>query len=221
MPETSTLIIPLSVLGGVFLQVGLSKNDPTAKSLAALAFALVAGVILFDILVRCASGRTPALEDHVTLAENGTRSLDNQSLEQILTGYIQSICGEAGQIFRELTKFDYGIDGEIEFKDDLGRASGKRLYVQLKSGDSYLKKRRSDGAEVFQIKNPHWADYWQKQAYAVMLVIRTSDGVIRWMDVSAYLKRESAGGKVVKQIIFEGERFDAASVREWRKRMLG
>ena len=42
--------------------------------------------------------------------------------------------------------------GEIEFKDDQGCASGKRLYVQLKSGDSYLKKRRSDGAEVFQIK---------------------------------------------------------------------
>lgn len=40
---------------------------------------------------------------------------------------------------------DHGIDGEIEFKDDRGRASGKRLYVQLKSGDSYLKKRRSDG----------------------------------------------------------------------------
>jgi len=30
-----------------------------------------------------------------------------------------------------------------------------------------------------------WADYWQQQAYAVMLVIRTSDGEIRWMDVSA------------------------------------
>ena len=26
-------------------------------------------------------------------------------------------------------------------------------------------------------------------------VIRTSDGEIRWMDVSAYLKRESAGGE--------------------------
>ena len=25
----------------------------------------------------------------------------------------------------------HGIDGEIEFKDDQGRASGKRLFVQL------------------------------------------------------------------------------------------
>lgn len=32
----------------------------------------------------------------------------------------------------------------------------KRLYVQLKPGDSYLKKRQRDGVEVFQIKNPRW-----------------------------------------------------------------
>ena len=70
-----------------------------------------------------------------------------------------------------------------------------------------------------QMKNPRWADYWQQQAYAVMLVIRTSDGEIRWMDVSAYLKRESAGGKAVRQIIFAGERFDAVSVQNWRKKI--
>jgi hypothetical protein len=34
--------------------------------------------------------------------------------------------------------------------------------------------------------------------------IRTSNGEIRWMDVSAYLKRESAGGKTIRQIIFAG-----------------
>ena len=53
-----------------------------------------------------------------------------------------------------------------------------------------------------------------------MLVIRTSDGEIRWMDVSAYLKRESTGGKTVRQIVFEGERFDAVSVQHWRKKLL-
>ena len=63
--------------------------------------------------------------------------------------------------------------------------------------------------------------YWQEQAYAVMLVIRTSDGEIRWVDVSAYLNQESRGGKTVKQVVFEGERFDSVSVQEWRKRSLG
>ena len=49
------------------------------------------------------------------------------------TGFIVA---EAGQIFRPTANSDHGIDGEIEFKTDRGRASGKRLYVQLKSGDS-------------------------------------------------------------------------------------
>ena len=58
-------------------------------------------------------------------------------------------------------------------------------------------------------------------AYAVTLVIRMSDGESRWMDVSAYLKRESVGGKTVKQIVFTGERFDAVNVQKWRRKILG
>ena len=46
------------------------------------------------------------------------------------------------------------------------------------------------------------------------------DGEIRWMDVSAYLKRESACEKAVRQIVFKGERFDAVSVQNWRKKVL-
>jgi hypothetical protein len=53
-----------------------------------------------------------------------------------------------------------------------------------------------------------------------MLVIRTSDGEIRWMDISSYLKRESSSGKTVKQVVFVGERFDVMSVRRWRDKLL-
>ena len=54
-----------------------------------------------------------------------------------------------------------------------------------------------------------------------MLVIRTSNGEIRWMDVSAYLKEASQDGQnSVTQIVFEGERFDAASVHRWRRKAL-
>jgi hypothetical protein len=127
---------------------------------------------------------------------------------------------DVGQIYRGYTNSDHGIDGEIEFKDDHGRASGCRLYLQLKSGDSYLTERQRDRAEVFQIKNPRWATYWQQQAYPVMLVIRTSDGVIRWMDVSDYLRRETREGKPPTQIILEGERLDALAVRRLRDKAL-
>jgi hypothetical protein len=68
-------------------------------------------------------------------------------------------------------------------------------------------------AAVFRVPiKTRWADHWQQQACAVMLVIRTSDGEIRWMDVSA-------GGKTVKQIIFAGERFDVMGVARWREKV--
>jgi uncharacterized Zn finger protein (UPF0148 family) len=163
-----------------------------------------------------------AVKEQVRLLESESAfEIDNESRELKAVHHTGFIVAEAGQIYRGYTNSDHGIDGEIEFKDDQGRASGKRLYVQLKSGDSYLKKRQRDEAEIFHIKNPRWAEYWQSQAYAVMLVIRTSDGEIRWMDVSAYLKRESVGGKPVKQIVFDGERMDVMSVRRWRDKVCG
>jgi Domain of unknown function (DUF4365) len=60
--------------------------------------------------------------------------IDNESRELILIGHAYAITGEAGQIYRGYTNSDHGIDGEVEFKDDHGRATGKRLYLQLKSG---------------------------------------------------------------------------------------
>ena len=75
--------------------------------------------------------------------------------------------------------------------------------------------------DILQITNSRWIDHWQKQAYTVMLVTRTADWEIRWMNVSTYLKRESTRGKkAVKQIVFQGERLDVMSVRRWRDRML-
>ncbi len=155
------------------------------------------------------------------LEELAKEAIDSESKELILVGHAFTIAGEAGQIYRGYTNSDHGIDGEIEFKDREGKASGKRLYLQLKSGDSYLKKRKRDGAEIFSIKKARWADYWQQQAYPVMLVIRTSDGEIRWMDVSRYLKEEGrrSDGQV-KQIVFEGEPFTAMTLRRWRERLI-
>lgn len=149
----------------------------------------------------------------MVLLVGGQLVIDNESRELILIGHTFTISAETGQIYRGYTNSDHGIDGEIEFKDDQGQATGKRLYLQLKSGDSYLTARKRDGAAVFQIKNERWATYWQQQAYPVLLVIRTSDGEIRWMDVRAYLRKAA---QPVKQIVFSGERFDVMSVRRWR-----
>jgi hypothetical protein len=53
--------------------------------------------------------------------------IDNESRELLAVHHRRFIAAEAGQIYRGYTNSDHGIDGEIEFKDDQGRASGMRL----------------------------------------------------------------------------------------------
>ena len=92
----------------------------------------------------------------------------------------------------------------------------------MKSGDSYTRKRKKDGTEIFTIKDERHARYWMASPFPVLLVIRNSEGEVRWMEVRDYLKRVSENGKkLVKQIEFTGERFDVMSVRRWRDKILG
>jgi GTPase SAR1 family protein/DNA-directed RNA polymerase subunit RPC12/RpoP len=157
----------------------------------------------------------PVARKILAMDETATRELDTQALEQILIGHMMAIAGEANQIFRPVTMFDHGIDGEVEFKDNDGKASGKRIYIQLKSGNSYLRTRKGDGREVFDVSNDRHLEYWISQPVDVYLVIRQTDElsgqqVIRWMNVTRYLKdRED---KKSRQIIFAGEKLDMEAV---------
>jgi len=64
---------------------------------------------------------------------------------------------------------------QIEFTDDTHGATGRKLYLQLKSGDSYLRERKGDGAKIFTIKDERHASYWMAQAFPVLLVIRNAE----------------------------------------------
>lgn len=151
------------------------------------------------------------------MAEGAARPLgDSESRELFLLGEAFRVAAEAGHIFRPTPNSDWGIDGEIEFKNERGEASGLRVYLQLKSGDSYLRTRKSDSKEIFALKKTRHAEYWRSQRYPVMLVIRDSLGRIRWMDVSEYLQRRGAN---VRQIEFRGEPFTAENVKRMRDRL--
>ncbi len=155
------------------------------------------------------------------MQEESAIILSNQSKERALVGEVISTVALANQISREFNVSDHGIDMEIEFTDDKHEATGVRIYLQLKSGDSYLHKRKEDGTEIFTIKNERHAHYWMAQPCPVLLVIRNSQGEVRWMEVRDWLRRKRDDGKTtVKQIVFEGERFDVMSVRRWRDRCL-
>ena len=161
----------------------------------------------------------PVARKILDMEETATRELDTQALEQILIGHMMAIAGEANQIFRPVTMFDFGIDGEVEFKDNDGKASGKRIYIQLKSGNSYLRTRKGDGREIFDVSNERHLQYWVSQPVDVYLVIRQTDEasggqVIRWMNVTRYLKARK--DKRSRQIVFDGHKLDMEAV--WKVR---
>lgn len=162
----------------------------------------------------------PVARKVLKMEQTERQQRDTQSEEQGLIGHMLTICADANAIFRPVTMFDYGIDGEVEFKDpETGAASGRKIYVQLKSGNSYLRSRKRDGKEIFDITNYRHLQYWQNQPVDVYLVVRQHDemrgeDVIRWMNVSAYLKQRTDVQS--KQLVFLGEKLDFAAV--WRVR---
>jgi len=174
-------------------------------------------ILLLDRIEQRLSSE-PVARQVAQMDERAGLALDSQALEQILIGHMMAICGEINQVFQLVTMFDYGIDGEIEFKDKKGKASGKKIYVQLKSGGSYLRHRQRDNNLIFDVKNPRHLDYWQNQPVDVYLVIRDEEKVIRWMNVTPHLRTRQ--NKESLQLEFTGEKLDAAALLRVRETLL-
>eukprot|EP00762_Andalucia_godoyi_P004794 ANDGO_07291.mRNA.1 hypothetical protein len=164
----------------------------------------------------------PKVDVRVAELNNQTNfALDNESKERMLVGEVIAIASNAGQICRELTTSDHGIDVEIEFKNDGHQATGQRVYLQLKSGDSHLYKK-ANGDEVFPFKNLRHHTYWSQPSSYVFLVVRSSNGEIRWMEIRDHLRRlhDAHPNSEIHQIIFQGEPFTISSIRQWRDKVL-
>jgi small GTP-binding protein len=162
--------------------------------------------------------------------------LDSRRQGKLLVLEVSARITSANQKCHEIPgDLDEGIDLVVELTDDEGHGTGKHMYLQLKAGNSFLKKRKSDDAEIFTIKKRRWVKYWTSQDSPMMLVIGTfpeksERGAgnekktfveVRWMEIGELLRNESGSGKKpVKQIVFKGERLDALSVRQWRDRVL-
>jgi hypothetical protein len=71
---------------------------------------------------------------------------------------------------------------EVHYKTDRNLTGTDRCPCQS--------TRQCDNAEIFTIENQRHAVYWQQQAYPVMLVIRTSDGTIRYTNIPEYLQKQ-------------------------------
>jgi small GTP-binding protein len=145
--------------------------------------------------------------------------LDNQSKQRAFAGEVISTVALAGQVCRELTLSDHGVDMEVEFKSDNGDLTGKKVFLQLKSGDSYL-GILDNGGLGFKIDEGE-ADYWRKQEALVILLTRNSFGQITWTDLHEQLNEfDKSSTMLSRGFPFRSERFDVMSVRHWREQAL-
>lgn len=141
---------------------------------------------------------------------------DATSKDRALVHAVGRTAALAGQVFHEYSEKRFGLDAEIEFCDDRRRPTGVRIYMQLKSGDSHLRRRKRDGAEIFRIRHQDHSAYWLGQAHPVYLAIADSRGIIRWMDIRAYLAKYPQS----RLVRFENHSFDVEALHECRRRLL-
>lgn len=163
----------------------------------------------------------PVARKIAAMDEIATRQLDDEALKHLLVGHVQAITVEANQIFRLLTD-RFGIDAEIEFKDDDGHQSGKKIYLQFNGAAFDLRTRQSDGKEVLYIKDRRRLDFWISQTIEVYLVFRQREGgtgasAIRWMNVTRELKNR--GDKISDEIAIEGEALTMEALWKVRDRL--
>ncbi|GHU13242.1 hypothetical protein FACS189441_0330 [Betaproteobacteria bacterium] len=94
-----------------------------------------------------------------------------------------------GLIWRETSNTDVGIDGQIEYVNNAGEATGKIVAVQIKSGNSYLHNNATDVKNwTFYPEEKH-KYYWEQYPIPVILLIyRPDDNNVYFIDARYYLK---------------------------------
>ncbi|MFJ9393190.1 DUF4365 domain-containing protein [Nocardioides sp. NPDC101246] len=93
---------------------------------------------------------------------------------------------EARCLWREVMAHDVGIDGYIEYVGRDG-ATGHQVAVQVKTGDSYLRRSRK-GKITFTPSERH-RSYWERFYIPVILIlVGPKEGVAYWVDARDQLR---------------------------------
>ncbi|MGI8330374.1 DUF4365 domain-containing protein [Actinomadura scrupuli] len=94
--------------------------------------------------------------------------------------------------YRSQQVLDYGIDGQVEIKDD-GLPTGRLLALQVKGGPSFFSRPNANGW-TFVPKTKH-VRYWLKHALPVIVVIVDLDEEIAyWEHVNSQTVRSTGKG---------------------------
>lgn len=117
--------------------------------------------------------------------------------------------GGLGCVFRPLQNADVGVDGHLEIRNLLdGRATGRFVGVQVKSGRSYFARPSVDGWTI-RVRLAT-VDYWRNYAVPVVLVIvDTAARTAYWAPVSS--SDFPLSGRYYRILVPSVNRFEASS----------
>ncbi len=121
---------------------------------------------------------------------------------------------EMGCIFREITKDDYGLDGEIEIvvpkADGKGyETTGGILKVQAKSGRRYVVSDSEEGFS-FPIEKVDLEAWFNSNVPVVLIVYHPDDDQLYWKDIRSYVRNTTNVFQSPLRISFNktNDRFD-------------
>ena len=103
---------------------------------------------------------------------------------------------------------DVGIDGQVEYVDEDGLATGRLILIQVKSGPSYF-ARQKDGSVMYRPSQKH-LHYWERAPVPVILILHNPErGETIWVDARRQIR---AGVATIS--VPAGNLFDANGVVE-------
>lgn len=118
---------------------------------------------------------------------------------------VEEAANTAHCIWRETLMRDVGIDGQIEYVDPEGHATGRLVAVQVKSGESYF---TGSGRDYVSYSPPERHRlYWERSPIPVILVLHDpSTGELVWTDARAAIRDGRADPiRISRTSVFDAE----------------
>ncbi len=118
-------------------------------------------------------------------------------------------------LWREISKSDLGIDGEIDVLEPRpdgpgAQATGKIIKVQAKSGQSYIKQDTPDG--FFSPVSKDDLELWYGANYPVIFIVyHPADDKLYWKDIKEYVRNTPSVFQTPTRIIFDKSQDEFAS----------
>jgi hypothetical protein len=124
------------------------------------------------------------------------------SQERLGVNVLASFAASSGLVWRENHVKDVGIDGQLEYVDELGFATGRIVAVQIKSGLSFF--CHDDGESWRFYPEQKHRLYWERFPIPVILILNKPDTrEAFWVDVRQLYrsgKQDEAAGVAVPKL---------------------